>query len=133
MSRTSSNILLNSVHLSNQSNQLHPHSQNHHHHHHNHHHNNHSHHNHHHNSNLRASDCDLGITINDIQLQQHQDAHSELSDLDVSTINCFLCYLKSIMPVNQMRGEDNSSFVTHLCAEGSLAKQKEENKWHKLL
>lgn len=37
------------------------------------------------------------------------------------------------MPVNQMRGEDNSSFVTHLCAEGSLAKQKEENKWHKLL
>ncbi|XP_050084076.1 uncharacterized protein LOC126570386 isoform X2 [Anopheles aquasalis] len=72
LSRTSSNILLNSVQINNASNTLHA---NHHHHHH-HHHQQHPHHRHHH---LRASDCDLGIDIKDIQ----HDTHSELSDLDM--------------------------------------------------
>ncbi|XP_058056002.1 octopamine receptor beta-3R-like [Anopheles bellator] len=68
LSRTSSNILLNSVQINNAANTLHV---NHHHHHHQH-----LHHRHH---NLRASDCDLGIDIKDIQ----HDTHSELSDLDL--------------------------------------------------
>ncbi|XP_053669669.1 uncharacterized protein LOC128720048 [Anopheles nili] len=68
LSRTSSNILLNSVQINNASNTLHA---NHHHNHHQH-----LHHRHHH---LRASDCDLGIDIKDIQ----HDTHSELSDLDL--------------------------------------------------
>lgn len=72
LSRTSSNILLNSVQINNASNTLHAN-----HHHHNHHHQ----HLHHRNHHLRASDCDLGIDIKDIQ----HDTHSELSDLDVST------------------------------------------------
>uniref|UniRef100_A0A182QZV4 G-protein coupled receptors family 1 profile domain-containing protein n=1 Tax=Anopheles farauti TaxID=69004 RepID=A0A182QZV4_9DIPT len=67
LSRTSSNILLNSVQINNASNTLHT---NHHHHH------QHLHHRQHH---LRASDCDLGIDIKDIQ----HDTHSELSDLDL--------------------------------------------------
>ncbi|KFB41140.1 AGAP002888-PC-like protein [Anopheles sinensis] len=71
LSRTSSNILLNSVQINNASNTLHA---NHHHHHH--HHQQHLHHRHHH---LRASDCDLGIDLKDIQ----HDTHSELSDLDL--------------------------------------------------
>ncbi|XP_049534648.1 octopamine receptor beta-3R-like isoform X2 [Anopheles darlingi] len=75
LSRTSSNILLNSVQINNASNTLHA---NHHHHHHHHHHP-HPHHRHHH---LRASDCDLGIDIKDIQ----HDTHSELSDLDVPIV-----------------------------------------------
>ncbi|XP_058128874.1 uncharacterized protein LOC131287774 [Anopheles ziemanni] len=70
LSRTSSNILLNSVQINNASNTLHA---NHHHHHH---HQQHLHHRHHH---LRASDCDLGIDLKDIQ----HDTHSELSDLDL--------------------------------------------------
>uniref|UniRef100_A0A182IK99 G-protein coupled receptors family 1 profile domain-containing protein n=2 Tax=Anopheles atroparvus TaxID=41427 RepID=A0A182IK99_ANOAO len=68
LSRTSSNILLNSVQINNASNTLHAN-----HHHHQHH--QHLHHRHHH---LRASDCDLGIDLKDIQ----HDTHSELSDLD---------------------------------------------------
>uniref|UniRef100_A0A182XW87 G-protein coupled receptors family 1 profile domain-containing protein n=1 Tax=Anopheles stephensi TaxID=30069 RepID=A0A182XW87_ANOST len=71
LSRTSSNILLNSVQINNASNTLHAN------HHHNHHHLQ-----HHRNHHLRASDCDLGIDIKDIQ----HDTHSELSDLDVSII-----------------------------------------------
>ncbi|XP_050068234.1 uncharacterized protein LOC126556791 [Anopheles maculipalpis] len=67
LSRTSSNILLNSVQINNASNTLHA----------NHHHNHH--HQHHRNHHLRASDCDLGIDIKDIQ----HDTHSELSDLDL--------------------------------------------------
>uniref|UniRef100_A0A182PU97 G-protein coupled receptors family 1 profile domain-containing protein n=1 Tax=Anopheles epiroticus TaxID=199890 RepID=A0A182PU97_9DIPT len=67
LSRTSSNILLNSVQINNASNTLHA---NHHHHHP---------HLHHRNHHLRASDCDLGIDIKDIQ----HDTHSELSDLDL--------------------------------------------------
>uniref|UniRef100_A0A182LW99 G-protein coupled receptors family 1 profile domain-containing protein n=1 Tax=Anopheles culicifacies TaxID=139723 RepID=A0A182LW99_9DIPT len=67
LSRTSSNILLNSVQINNASNTLHA----------NHHHNHH--HPHHRNHHLRASDCDLGIDIKDIQ----HDTHSELSDLDL--------------------------------------------------
>ncbi|KAL9696833.1 hypothetical protein quinque_000274 [Culex quinquefasciatus] len=59
LSRTSSNILLNSVQINN-SNTLHA--------------------NYHRNHHLRASDCDLGMDIKDIQ----HDTHSELSDLDVS-------------------------------------------------
>ncbi|XP_041761976.1 octopamine receptor beta-3R-like isoform X3 [Anopheles merus] len=70
LSRTSSNILLNSVQINNASNTLHAN-----HHHHNHHHQ----HLHHRNHHLRASDCDLGIDIKDIQ----HDTHSELSDLDL--------------------------------------------------
>ncbi|XP_055617991.1 uncharacterized protein LOC129763188 isoform X2 [Toxorhynchites rutilus septentrionalis] len=61
LSRTSSNILLNSVQINN-SNTLHA--------------------NYHRNHHLRASDCDLGMDIKDIQ----HDTHSELSDLDVPTI-----------------------------------------------
>ncbi|KAL1374817.1 hypothetical protein pipiens_017872, partial [Culex pipiens pipiens] len=57
LSRTSSNILLNSVQINN-SNTLHA--------------------NYHRNHHLRASDCDLGMDIKDIQ----HDTHSELSDLD---------------------------------------------------
>ncbi|XP_035894781.1 octopamine receptor beta-3R-like isoform X2 [Anopheles stephensi] len=68
LSRTSSNILLNSVQINNASNTLHAN------HHHNHHHLQ-----HHRNHHLRASDCDLGIDIKDIQ----HDTHSELSDLDL--------------------------------------------------
>uniref|UniRef100_A0A182K3V5 G-protein coupled receptors family 1 profile domain-containing protein n=1 Tax=Anopheles christyi TaxID=43041 RepID=A0A182K3V5_9DIPT len=78
LSRTSSNILLNSVQINNASNTLHA----------NHHHNHHQH-LHHRNHHLRASDCDLGIDIKDIQ----HDTHSELSDLDVSTINEVLTWL----------------------------------------
>jgi hypothetical protein len=62
LSRTSSNILLNSVHLHNQSSSLNPHHLT--------------------NNHLRTSDCDLESTNKDIQL----DTHSELSDLDVSNI-----------------------------------------------
>ncbi|XP_052562649.1 uncharacterized protein LOC120421100 isoform X4 [Culex pipiens pallens] len=61
LSRTSSNILLNSVQINN-SNTLHA--------------------NYHRNHHLRASDCDLGMDIKDIQ----HDTHSELSDLDVPMI-----------------------------------------------
>ncbi|XP_055551238.1 octopamine receptor beta-3R-like isoform X2 [Wyeomyia smithii] len=62
LSRTSSNILLNSVQINN-SNTLHA---------------NYHHRNHH----LRASDCDFGIDMKDIQ----HDTHSELSDLDVPVV-----------------------------------------------
>jgi octopamine receptor beta len=58
LSRTSSNILLNSVHLQNPSGTLHPHYPTH----------------------QRPSDCDIGLSIKDIQ----HDTHSEMSDLDVS-------------------------------------------------
>ncbi|XP_055587637.1 uncharacterized protein LOC129740071 isoform X2 [Uranotaenia lowii] len=61
LSRTSSNILLNSVQINN-SNTLHA--------------------NYHRSHHLRASDCDLGMDIKDIQ----QDTHSELSDLDVPIV-----------------------------------------------
>ncbi|XP_058467602.1 probable serine/threonine-protein kinase ndrD isoform X2 [Malaya genurostris] len=61
LSRTSSNILLNSVQINN-SNTLHA--------------------NYHRNHHLRASDCDLGIDMKDIQ----HDTHSELSDLDIPVV-----------------------------------------------
>lgn len=61
VSRTSSNILLNSVHIQNM-NQLTTLQ----------------------NNNLQASDCDLGGII--IKETQYQDTHSELSDLEVNLI-----------------------------------------------
>lgn len=60
VSRTSSNILLNSVHIQN-ANQLHPLQ----------------------NNNLTTSDCDLGVIMKETQ---NTDTHSELSDLEVSLL-----------------------------------------------
>lgn len=71
LSRTSSNILLNSVHIQHASHHLHP---------------------HHSSSNYqRSSECDIGVTIKEI----HMDTHSELSDLDVSLIIIKLIYFAS--------------------------------------
>ncbi|XP_021693340.1 uncharacterized protein LOC5567281 isoform X2 [Aedes aegypti] len=61
LSRTSSNILLNSVAINN-SNTLHA--------------------NYHRSHHLRASDCDLGMDSKDIQ----HDTHSEMSDLDIPIV-----------------------------------------------
>ncbi|XP_065092402.1 octopamine receptor beta-3R-like [Ochlerotatus camptorhynchus] len=61
LSRTSSNILLNSVAINN-SNTLHA--------------------NYHRNHHLRASDCDFGMDPKDIQ----HDTHSEMSDLDIPIV-----------------------------------------------
>lgn len=65
VSRTSSNILLNSVHIQNM-NQLTTLQ----------------------NNNLQASDCDLGGII--IKETQYQDTHSELSDLEVSRLRLLI-------------------------------------------
>lgn len=62
LSRTSSNILLNSVHLSHTSHNMH-----------------HS----HHMNYLHPSDCDINLTLK----QLRRDSHSSVSDLEVSKIN----------------------------------------------
>lgn len=57
LSRTSSNILLNSIHLQSATNQLNPQQ----------------------GSNIKSGDYDLRVTVKEVQL----DTHSELSDLEV--------------------------------------------------